>query len=349
MRNHSRTTLRRRITAAVLLLATAGCAAASVSVSVAAGAQLPPARAETLVERQAGSLAPPDLGSGWVGLPAAYPLTEATYRTLVGVRDDSGTCEFNPTVTASPARPVQLSRTRASNESRCLEIVEVGVPPDDVVARYDAQQSAAPGPDEATATITEESPNSGDLSDEVTPEAGVGDPPTPGVHGDAAFATVSPPCTGCRAEDIVSQTGYYRAWFEDPPPFNIDVNVVRQELYWSHEGVRGCVRSDHSELKTSVFEPTGWYLNRQNRRAGHTCSRAFSSGFAKFTNETFCRSVAGAVIGPASAFIKPTRTFYNRAIARGYNTGKITGNTRHSKKGGCAFALSFNGMARHYG
>jgi hypothetical protein len=185
------------------LVIVATCAAVVASPPVAATAQLPAARVKELVARQGDSLAAPTLGPGWIGLPAAYPLADATYRTLVGVRDDDGSCEFNPSVTASAARPVQLSRTRASNQARCLEIVEIGVPPSGVVARYDAEQSAAPGPDDATATTAEESPNSGDLTDEVTPEAGVGDPPTPGVHGDAAVATVSPPCTGCRAEDIV--------------------------------------------------------------------------------------------------------------------------------------------------
>lgn len=235
-----------------------------------------------------------------------------------------------------------LGRTRAVAVDRCLAVVEVGTPSPDVVARYDAEMSMPPGAGDATATADEEAPNPGDLQDEMTPHAGVGSPPTPGYAADAAVASISPGCPGCRSADIVTQAGYYRAWYEDR--VNLDVNVVRQELFWAHEGPTGCVRSDSSVLKLSKLEETGWTQNAANRRRGYTCSRAFSSAYAKFSNDVFCRAVVGPIIAPLLA---TTRVFYNRSIVRGFNTGTISGATRSSKKGGCSELLSFNHIVRH--
>lgn len=335
---------------ALLALATA-CAAVLGLPPVAAAATASVERVESRVVRQAGSLAAPKVGDGWIGLPAGYPLGDVRHTTLAGTRDELGDCQFDTEISASARQPAVLARTRAVHVTRCLAVFELGVPPGSVVARYDAEQSAEPGPDEATATVDEEAPSSYDAQDEATPDIGVSGPPTTGAQADGAVASVAPPCEpGCRSSDWVAQHGYYRTWFEDP--LNIDVNVVRQELYWLHYGPRGCVLSDSSELKTSVYEQTGWYLNRQNRRTGHTCSRAFTSGFAKFTNDKFCRVAATYLPIPvpdiAWFLISPTRVYYNRAIARGFNTGLITGNTRWSKKGGCSELLSFNHMARHY-
>jgi hypothetical protein len=300
----------------------------------------------SVVKGQSDPLAMPQLGNGWIGYAAEYALTDAVVRSVKGVRDASGTCQFDSTVTASRERPAVLGRTRAAHLTECLIVREVGVPPADVVARYDAEQALDPGAGDATATLNEESPDSADTTDEVTPDVGAGSPPTPGVDGDASPGSVCAP--GCRDAEVVSITGYYRTWYEDP--LFIDVSTLRQEIFWSTEGVRGCVRSTSGSLSSSLFEQTGWVLNRSNRRAGYVCSRAYSSAYGKFTNEYFCDVVSEiSPLPPGIHFIvAPARTFFNRAVARGYNSGNLTGNTRHSKKGGCSELLVFNDMARHY-
>ncbi|HEX8084624.1 MAG TPA: hypothetical protein VF529_10070 [Solirubrobacteraceae bacterium] len=325
-------------------------AAAVVTTAVApssAAAAVSPQRALSAVKR-ADSLDAPQL-KGWQGFAAEYPLSRARFTSVAGVAEADGGCayETKPLVVTRD-RPVVMSRTRAVAREGCLEIVETGVPPADVVARWDTERAAAaaaPGPDEATRTIDEEAPDSWAVQDEMTPEVGVGDPPTPGYDASAGTSSISP------GRDFLNQALEYHVWHSDP--IYLHVNDVWQQLNWTHEGPSGCVRAASSSMSKDWLEQTGWYEDGANKRLGYTCSRAFSSAYAKFSNKIFCkvldRFIPVGVPDVLLPFVPTTRVYYDRSVARGFNTGHHTGNTRWVRKGGCAFLLGFQRSLRLIG
>lgn len=254
---------------------------------------------------------------------------------------DGDGCSFDLGAKATDSNPVQLARVRAVRIQGCEAIVETGVPPSSVVQAFDAESSTTsfegPGPEDALSLGHEEQPQS---TDEFVPEGGVGEPPQVGVLGSSDISGSFAAGDDAAVASIVSDTGYGRFWFEDPA--NIDVNSMRQELFWSYTAPTGCVKSQSSSMSLNEFGLSGWVQNEQGRRVGFTCTRAFTGGYAKFSNSPFCK----ALIGP---FANTTRVYYNRSVVRGYQTGPITINTRYTKKGGCSSLLSPHNIVRKYG